>query len=110
MRFFGGGIGHKCTREATNNFLRDHDRLENDTNQTDEGNNNVGTEGQIEEYATTGEAVQDDNDDYGYGDPLNEDSDEDLDGFEGGEPEGGIACDEMGDALDTIDDLGFGDL
>jgi hypothetical protein len=57
MRFFGGGVSHKCTREATNNFLRDHDRLENDTNQTDEGNNDVGTEGQIEEYATTGEAV-----------------------------------------------------
>jgi hypothetical protein len=110
MRFFGGGVSHKCTREATNNFLRDHDRLENDTNQTDEGNNDVGTEGQIEEYAMTGEVVQDDNDNYGYGDPLNEDSDEDLDGFEGGEPEGSVACDEMGDALDTIDDLGFGHL
>jgi len=54
--------------------------------------------------------VQDDDNDYGYGNPLNEDSDEDLDGFKGGEPKGGVACDEMGDALDTIDDLGFRDL
>jgi hypothetical protein len=90
--------------------LRDRDRLEHDTNQTDEGNNDVGTEDQIEESDMTGEVVQDDDNDYGYGDPLNEDSDEDLDGFEGGEPEGGVACDEMGDTLDTIDDLGFRDL
>jgi hypothetical protein len=110
MQFFGGGVSHKCMHEATNHFLRDHDCLEHDTNQTDEGNNDVETEDQIEESNTTGDAVQDDDDNYGYGDPLNEDSDKDLDGFKGGEPKGGIVCDEMGDALDTIDDLGFGDL
>jgi hypothetical protein len=111
MRFFGGGVGHKCTRDATNRFLRDRDRLDNDTDQTDEGNNDMGVEGQIEESDATGEAVQDDDDDYGYGDPLDEDSDEDPDGFEGVEPEGSVACDETGDAIDANDDdLGFGDL
>src|SRR6266853_3665194 len=108
MRFFGGGLGHKCTHDATNRFLRDHDRLDNDTNQTDEGNNDMGLEGQIEEHDTTGEIVQDDDEDYGYGDPLDEDSDDDTDGFEGVEPEGSVTCDEMGDALDANDnDLGF---
>jgi len=111
MRFFGGGVGHKCTHKVTNHFLRDRDHLDNDTNQTDEGNNNIGTEDQIEESNTTGEAVQDDDGNYGYGDPLDEDSDEDPDGFEGVEPEGGIVCDETGDAMDANDnDLGFGDL
>ena len=111
MRFFGGGISHKCTCKATNHFLRDCDHLDNDTNQTDEGNNDIGTEGQIEEYDMTGEAVQYNDDNYGYGDPLDEDSDEDLDGFKGGKPKGGIAYDEMGDVLDAInDDLGFRDL
>ena len=111
MRFFGGGVGHKCTREVTNHFLRDRDRLDNDTNQTDEGSNDIGTEDQTEQSDTAGEAVQDDDDDYGYGDPLDEDSDEDLDGFEGVEPEGGAVGDEMGYAMNANDDdLGFGDL
>ena len=82
MRFFGGGVGHKCTREATNHFLRDRDRLDNDTNQTNEGNNDVESEGRTEEY-DTGEIVQDDDEDYGYGNPLDKDSDDDAAGFEG---------------------------
>ncbi len=40
----------------------------------------MGMEGQIEEHDTTGEIVQDDDGDYGYGDPLDEDSDDDADG------------------------------
>jgi len=111
MRFFGGGVSHKCTHEAANHFLRDCNHLDNGTNQTDEGNNDIGTEDQIEESDTTGDAVQDDDNDYGYGNPLDEDSNEDPDGFEGVEPKGSIACDEMGDAMDANDnDLGFGDL
>ncbi len=111
MQFFGGGVSHKCMYEATNHFLKDCDHLDNDTNQTDKGNNNVEAEGQTEEYDTTGEIIQDDDGDYGYGDPLDEDSDDDTAGFEGGKPESGIMHDEMGDAMDANDDdLGFGDL
>jgi len=110
MWFFRGGVSHKCTHEATNHFLRDRDHLDNDTNQIDKSNNNIEAEGWTEEY-NTGEIVQDNDEDYGYGDPLDEDSDDDAAGFEGGEPESSIACDEMGDAMDANeDDLGFGDL
>ena len=28
MRYRGGGVGHSSTREATNKFLHDHDRLD----------------------------------------------------------------------------------
>jgi hypothetical protein len=84
--------------------------LDNDSNRTDEGNNYIGAEGEIEEYNTTGETVQDDDEDYGYGDPLDEDTDDDAVGFEG-EPDGSVERDEMGDTVDANDDdFGFGDL
>ncbi len=43
--------------KATNHFLRDRDHLNNDTNQTNEGNNNVETEDQTEESNMTREVV-----------------------------------------------------
>jgi hypothetical protein len=110
MQFFGGGVSHKCTCKATNHFLRDCDRLDNDINQTDKGNNDVEVEGRTEKY-DTGEIVQDDDEDYGYCNPLDEDSDDDTAGFEGGEPESSVTRDKMGDAMDANDnDLGLGEL
>ncbi len=57
MRFFEEGISYKCMHKATNHFLRDRDHLNNDTNQTNEGNNNVETEDQTEESNMTREVV-----------------------------------------------------
>jgi hypothetical protein len=75
MRFFGGGVGHKSTRAATDQFLWDrdhsdlqvdietqHDTIDNLMDCEDEGDDSPVAEGQ----------VLDNDEDYGYGDPLDE--------------------------------------
>jgi hypothetical protein len=47
MRYRGGGVGHKSTRDATNKFLTDRDRLDVPTANNDtDSDENIGEEGE----------------------------------------------------------------
>ena len=78
MRFFGGGIGHRSTRMATDDFLKDRDRLDLSLD-NDAVNDAVDSdpEDQAESSAVTGSdsGSDSDDDDYGYGNPADEDVD-----------------------------------
>jgi hypothetical protein len=56
MRFRGGGVGHKSTREATDFFKKDRDHLDTQ-DKADE--NQVG-------YVSEEENAEDEEEDYGY--------------------------------------------
>jgi hypothetical protein len=85
MRFRGGGVGHKSTREATNHFRMDRDKRDV------QGKNGP------EEAVNRDTSTVDDEGDYGY---AGEESDNNEHGIEGSAEEGGD--------LDT--DSGYGDL
>jgi hypothetical protein len=62
MRFRGGGVGHKSTREATDFFRSDRDRLDKETvtaAQIDEDDDDAG-------YCSGTENLEDEEEDYGY--------------------------------------------
>jgi len=63
MRFRGGGVGHKSTREATDFFKNDRDRLDTQTVTATEAEDDNNMEG----YASGTEIMEDEEDDYGYG-------------------------------------------
>jgi hypothetical protein len=96
MRFRGGGIGHKSTREATNHFKTDRDKLDILQAEGAVGKGLEGTEVENLDVPTV-----DEEGDYGY---TREESDTNED--EG--PEEEAAESELGDDLDT--DSGYGDL
>jgi hypothetical protein len=112
MRFHGGGVGHKSTREVTDQFLDDRDPMDTGSGQQELGE---------DETEKLGLILEDDNDDnsengeedYGY---MNDDSDaetewEDVDddvitdyesqGFDSLGAEDGL------DVTDPVEDLGF---
>jgi len=79
MRFWGGGIGDKSTREATDQFLQDHDVLDlidDEPSETEshldfdheeddmEGNSSAGGDEDQEDWMDDDD---DEEDDYGYG-------------------------------------------
>ena len=103
MRFRGGGVGHKSTREATDQFLQDRDafdlindeppemELDSDLEHEDgdeEGNSSAGGDENQEEWMDEDDEEEDD---YGYGGLSEEDSGEDTDNSDA-------------DELDEVDD------
>ncbi|KAG6824136.1 hypothetical protein H0H92_007879 [Tricholoma furcatifolium] len=91
MRFRGGGVGHKSTREATNIFLSDRHRTEWVNERRDDDTNDTTDD--------IPEAIDDEEDDYGYNDPMDQQvMDEEGDGE--GEHEHAWGED------DNFDDLG----
>ena len=85
MRFFGGGVGHKSTRAATDHFLddRDYSGLDIDR-QHDSDDDLMDWEDEVDDSPVAeGSMLQvDGDDDYGYGDPLDELEDVVSDGSE----------------------------
>jgi hypothetical protein len=81
MRFRGGGVGHKSTREATHFFKKDRDRLDTQ-DKADE--NQVG-------YVSEEENAEDEEEDYGYIQDSDTESGDDSD-------------------VGLSDDFGYGDL
>jgi len=110
MRFQGGGIGHKSTREATDKFLQDRDWLDKGTgpirNSDEDVEDELETDGSNEEHGGQGDEDDVDNksgagsgNDAGGG---GEDDEQALgsedDGF------GGNEDDDYGYSTNTIDD------
>ena len=92
MRFLGGGVGHKSTRAATNHFLGDRDHLDLDIDrQHDTIDNHMDWEDKADDGPVAEGHVLDSDDDYGYGDPLDEIEgvvSDDLDDDDSGERDG----------------------
>jgi hypothetical protein len=120
MRFHGGGVGHKSTRSATDQFLTDRDTLDEEytAGQQEKAENlqesKVGcpVDEDCEPNEPDGDPESTDNDsygsdeefDYGYAQRVSDDeSEEENDG------EGDIDEDGEG-GWEDIDELGFGDL
>ena len=73
MRFFGGGVGHKSMRAAMDHFLRDHNHTDLDINgQHNSVDNNMDWEDEVDASPIVEGNKLDSDDDYGYGDPLDE--------------------------------------
>jgi hypothetical protein len=115
MRFRGGGVGHKSSREASNFFKKDRDRLDvmEPHEQNDDLNEQEDSEMDLEECHSVNEVDEDEEEDFGY---MREESDnsedevgadgelgEDGDDNFGPEDDGGIDPDMMGE-------LGFSNL
>jgi hypothetical protein len=92
MRFFGGGVGHKSTRAATDHFLDDRDHADLDIDGQDDPTDNLMDwhDEADDEHVVEG-SILDSDDNYGYGDPFDElediasdDSEDDGNSEEGG--------------------------
>ena len=125
MRFRGGGVGHKYTRNATNHFLRDRslDELARNTPNADDDPTTVNTASETIQDSEPDRNVDDDDEgtkaddarDFGYENPFGE---QDIDT----EEDEGEMVDELEDDIDAlgpedgetpdsdVEDLGFTDL
>jgi hypothetical protein len=125
MRFRGGGVGHKSTRTATDQFLGDRDRAERirrgedsrTADQDDEPARECEAESQqprheIEPRIEDGVDLEDEPEcDYGYSKQV-VDGDEDEDGWQDEDEDlGFLLDDELGaeDGEGDDEDLGFGE-
>jgi hypothetical protein len=117
MRFRGGGVGHKSTREATNFFKMDRDRL--DIGATLDDDCDVAIEFDDDEELESDEIVdeetvdQQQEDNYGY---TKEDSDSDDAeraevGYEESDTDEDLGPEDDGGAVDPfMDELGYADM
>ena len=84
MRFFGGGVGHRSTRAATDHFRDDRDNSDLDIDRqhdSDSVDNLMDWEDEADASVAEGSIIDGDND-YGYGDPLDELEDVESEGSE----------------------------
>ncbi|KAF8802003.1 hypothetical protein BYT27DRAFT_7226594 [Phlegmacium glaucopus] len=85
MRYRGGGVGHKSTRDATNKFLTDRDRLDIPTTTNDDTNSDSESDKSVEDVQEEVEAIEEEGgEDVSVGDEEkepdpNEDSDSEDD-------------------------------
>ena len=85
MRYRGGGVGHSSTREATNRFLLDRDRLDmplsdgEESIRVDDLDVDVADAGHVsggDEDGSAGDGFGDEEDDYGYEKHMDDSDDE----------------------------------
>ena len=95
MHFFGGGVGHKSTHMATDHFLDDWDHTNLDIDRQDDPTDNLmDWDDEADDGHVVEGSIHDGDDDYGYGDPLDEledilesdNSEDDGNSEEGGAP------------------------
>ena len=118
MRFRGGGVGHKSTREATDFFKKDRDPLDEwvPGNEPDSDDNDSDLDGEPNTEENDELVWEDEDDDYGYvrEDDSESESDSDLDGNhvdELEELEGYFGPEDDGGAIDPdMDAFGYADL
>jgi hypothetical protein len=138
MRFRGGGVGHKSTRDATNFFKQDRDRLDmtnavttvtagasevsildDDVVQAIDQDNDETGDDIVEEVS--GNELEDEEDDYGYvkaDSDRSEDSDSEVEGLATAPDKDGrddISDQDLGpeddaEAVDVLHEFGYDDL
>ena len=124
MRFRGGGVGHKSTRAATDQFLDDRDRAERnrcgEDNPTADQDDEPARESEAElqqsrheiELRIEDEVDLEDECDYGYSKQVVDGDEEDEDGWQDEDEDLGFLLDDMLGAEDgegDDDDMGFGE-
>jgi hypothetical protein len=73
MQFFSGGVGHKSMHAATDHFLRDHNHTDLDIDgQHNSVDNNMDWEDEVDASPIAEGNKLNGDDDYRYGDPLDE--------------------------------------
>ena len=110
MRFRGGGVGHKSTREATDSFKKDRDQLDIKSNMEDVEDDGVMPEILVPEPDDEN-FEEDEEEDYGYAaatdsevdEPTMGDGDNSGDEYFGPEDDGGAVDPDM-------EALGYADL
>jgi len=123
MRFRGGGVGHKSTREATDFFKRDRDRLDTRKVTTDMPTSILDDEMAKEileqdndEPGDDGVVDEEEENDYGYVRDDSESGDSEAGGVEVGQDgqdddsEQDFGPEDDAEAFDTLDDFGYADL
>ena len=114
MRFRGGGVGHKSTREATDCFKKDRDRLDvpksEDVADDSDHEAGEGEAGVVEDEDSGND--EDAEDDYGY--TKDESSESEAEVYETAEAEDDDSDDfgpeDDGGGLDPDVELGYGEL
>jgi hypothetical protein len=106
MRFRGGGVGHKSTREATDSFKKDRDWLDMKSDIEEDEVRPVILETEPDE-----EEIEDDEEDYGYVTETDSDVDEAMLGDEGYSADEFFGPEDDGGAVDPdMEALGYADL
>jgi hypothetical protein len=112
MRFRGGGVGHKSTREATDSFKKDRDQLDiesNVSNVEDVENNETMPEILVSEPGE-GKVEEGEEEDYGYAAATDSEMDESTMG-DGDSEDEYFGPEDDGGAVDPdMEVLGYGDL
>jgi hypothetical protein len=107
MRYRGGGVGHSSTREATNKFLHDRDRLDvRDGDESDEGDIEE-DEIEDEHRHQGGSHEEDERRPQGASDVDGEDDVADAGHISGGDEADGASGDGNGFGGDEEDDYGY---
>jgi hypothetical protein len=100
MRFRGGGVGHKSTREATDFFRRDRDLLDLPQSNIPE---NGGSSKQLEEDLEMEDDIdEEEEEDFGYVRDESEPEESEVEN----EPEGDLAAEDEDDDFGPEDDGG----
>jgi hypothetical protein len=118
MRFRGGGVGHKSTREACNFFKKDRDRLDvMEQNVLPVDNDQEGSESEmdLEEHHDVDEVDEDEEENFGYVREGSDDDSEDevaADGEPGEDGDDDFGPEDDGGIIDPdmMDELGFSKL
>jgi hypothetical protein len=117
MRFRGGGVGHKSTREATDFFKKDRDQMDIVTG-VDSGAKVVAEEADDDDEPENStivdeEAIDEEEEDYGYAHEYSSDSEGESDGPAGSDTESvhDLGAEDDGGAVGPLmDELGYADL
>jgi len=107
MRFRGGGVGHKSTREATDSFKKDRDQLDIKSDiEGDEAMPEISEPGPGEE-----EIEEDEEEDYGYAAAMDSEVDESTMGDGDNSADEYFGPEDDGGAVDPdMEALGYADL
>ena len=106
MRFRGGGVGHKSTREATDSFKKDRDQLDIKSNTEDEAMPEI-----LESEPGEEEIEEDEEEDYGYAAATDSEVDESTMGDGDNSADEYFGPEDDGGAVDPdVEALGYADL
>jgi hypothetical protein len=107
MRFRGGGVGHKSTREATDSFKKDRDQLDVKSDiENDEAMPEI-----LEPEPGEEEIEEDEEEDYGYAAATDSEVDESTMGDGDNSADEYFGPEDDGGAVDPdVEALGYADL
>lgn len=111
MRFRGGGVGHKSTREASNFFKKDRDKLDDRSGVDIDDDEAVAEEVTVQPTHEEEDVEEEDNYGYAKSDSESENEVEGMPSDEDGSTDEYFGPEDDGGAVDPdMDELGYADL